>query len=123
MASRIREQLIAAAVVCFAEHGYHGMSTKVIAERADVTEGSLFRLFGCKQTLFKEALGQVISECFNPSNGKCSNESMRFVMFALLEAPAPTRKKINRALSGLKKKERAALACDFTAYWLRGILK
>jgi AcrR family transcriptional regulator len=99
------------------------MSTKDIAKRAEVTEGSLFRLFGSKQTLFKEAIDHVIPECFDPSFRKPSDEMMRFVLFALLESPAPMRRKINRAVSSLKKRERAKLAEQFAEYWLRGILK
>jgi AcrR family transcriptional regulator len=62
MASKIRDKIIDHAVSCFAEFGYSGCSTKLIASKADVTEGSLFRLFSSKQKLFEEAIERVKSE-------------------------------------------------------------
>jgi AcrR family transcriptional regulator len=62
MASKIRDRIIVTAVKCFAAHGYAGCSTKEIASRANVTEGSLFRLFGSKDKLFAEVLERVRDE-------------------------------------------------------------
>lgn len=61
MASKIRDRIINQAVRSFADNGYCGTSTKDIAARADVTEGSLFRLFGCKEKLFAESIARVKS--------------------------------------------------------------
>ena len=61
MASKIKNRIIDQAICCFAKHGYSGCSTKEIATRADVTEGSLFRLFGTKEKLYVEALERVRS--------------------------------------------------------------
>jgi AcrR family transcriptional regulator len=61
MGSKIRTRILTTATQCFAEHGFHGCSTKEIAARADVTEGSLFRLFESKEKLFGEALGLAIT--------------------------------------------------------------
>jgi AcrR family transcriptional regulator len=47
-----REQLVDVAVEEFAEHGFHGTSTEVIARRAGVSQPYLFRLFGTKRELF-----------------------------------------------------------------------
>jgi AcrR family transcriptional regulator len=60
--SKIREKIIVAAAECFAQTGYSGCATKQIAQAADVTEGSLFRLFGSKEKLFEEAVAYAVSK-------------------------------------------------------------
>jgi AcrR family transcriptional regulator len=84
MASKIRERILTHAVRCFAAHGYAGSSTKEIAGRADVTEGSLFRLYSSKEKLFSEALALVLSS--KPTR----RTHIRFVAFALLEGKGIT---------------------------------
>ncbi|MFO0580469.1 MAG: TetR/AcrR family transcriptional regulator [Polyangia bacterium] len=49
-----REQVLAAALELFCEHGYAGTSTKRIAEKAGVTEGLVFHYFGTKDALLIE---------------------------------------------------------------------
>jgi AcrR family transcriptional regulator len=56
MASKIRGKIVEHAITCFAAFGYRGCGTKLIADSANVTEGSLFRLFLTKEKLFEEAL-------------------------------------------------------------------
>ena len=56
MASKIASRILTSAVSCFSAKGYSGTSTKEIALAADVTEGSVFRLFGSKEALFEAAL-------------------------------------------------------------------
>lgn len=84
MASKIRERILTHAIRCFAAHGYSGCSTKEIAERADVTEGSLFRLYSSKEKLFSEALALVLN-C-----KKVKRMHIRFMAFALLEGKGIT---------------------------------
>lgn len=50
-----RQQAIKAAAAVFAERGFHGSSTKDIAERMGIQQGSLYYYFKSKQ----EALGEV----------------------------------------------------------------
>jgi len=94
MASKIREKIVASAIRCFASKGYHGCSTKEIASRAKVTEGSLFRVCGSKDSLFAEALSNALSSKIMKRN------QTRIVIFALLEGKpldVPTMKAIRRA--------------------------
>lgn len=79
MASKIRDRILTHATRCFAAHGYSGSSTKEIAARADVTEGSLFRLYQSKDKLFTEALTQVLKR------KAISRTHLRLVAFAVLE--------------------------------------
>src|SRR5438552_18273870 len=55
-----REEILAAALEEFAEHGYQGGSTERIAVRAGISQPYVFRLFGTKKELFKA----VVSRCF-----------------------------------------------------------
>jgi AcrR family transcriptional regulator len=79
MPSKIRKQIVEQAVRCFARHGYHGATTKKIAKRADVTEGSLFRLFISKDKLFTEALTLALA------SKNHSRTHLRLAAFAMLE--------------------------------------
>ena len=47
-----REEILAVAVEHFAEGGYHGTSTEVIAREAGISQPYLFRLFRTKKELF-----------------------------------------------------------------------
>ncbi len=66
MRSKIASRILDAAICSFARTGYYGTSTKEIAIAADVTEGSLFRLFHSKENLFKEALKKVAGTQMTP---------------------------------------------------------
>jgi AcrR family transcriptional regulator len=50
-----RDQVIAAALVEFAEGGLAGTSTEAIAVRAGISQPYLFKMFGTKRELFLEA--------------------------------------------------------------------
>ena len=56
MTSRIKQHIAETAINLFADRGYHGVSTRDIAKEADVTEGSIYRIFSTKDALFKETL-------------------------------------------------------------------
>src|SRR6266550_5140457 len=55
-----KDDLLDAALIEFAEHGYEGTSTEDIARRAGISQPYLFRLFGTKKELFKA----VVNRCF-----------------------------------------------------------
>jgi AcrR family transcriptional regulator len=52
----VRDQLLVAAAQVYAEGGYHGATTRRIASAAGVNEITLFRHFGSKDGLLREAL-------------------------------------------------------------------
>jgi AcrR family transcriptional regulator len=52
----LREQLLAAAVRVVTEQGWRGATTRRIAEAAGVNEVTLFRHFGSKDSLIREAM-------------------------------------------------------------------
>src|SRR6185312_11921452 len=55
-----REEIIDAAYREFAERGYHGASTELVARRAGISQPYVFRLFGTKKELFRV----VVARCF-----------------------------------------------------------
>src|SRR3954451_1885640 len=54
----IRERILQAAARVYAQHGFRGATTRLIAIEAGVNEVTLFRTFGSKAALF-EALMQT----------------------------------------------------------------
>ena len=54
----VRDQLLVAAARVYAEGGYHGATTRRIASAAGVNEITLFRHFGSKEVLLREALAR-----------------------------------------------------------------
>src|ERR1700722_8110791 len=55
-----REEILDAAMLEFAERGFHGASTEDIARGAGISQPYVFRLFGTKKELFRA----VVSRCF-----------------------------------------------------------
>lgn len=57
-----RDRLLQAAQACFLEQGYTQTTTRNIAERAGLTERTLFNLFASKADLFRDAVAAAVSE-------------------------------------------------------------
>src|SRR5579875_4132132 len=57
-----RDDVLDAALVEFADHGFEGASTEDIARRAGISQPYLFRLFGTKKELFKAAVARCLRE-------------------------------------------------------------
>lgn len=55
----IRNRILDAAIRVFGETGYRGATTRRIAQVADVNEVTLFRHFGSKEELLREAVQQI----------------------------------------------------------------
>jgi AcrR family transcriptional regulator len=51
-----RHEILAAASKVFAQHGFRGSTTRRIAEAAGVNEVTIFRQFGSKEALLREAM-------------------------------------------------------------------
>ncbi|HET7573260.1 MAG TPA: TetR/AcrR family transcriptional regulator [Gaiellaceae bacterium] len=61
-AAERRDDVLDAALVAFAEHGYEGTSTEEIARAAGISQPYLFRLFGTKKELFKASAARCFRE-------------------------------------------------------------
>jgi AcrR family transcriptional regulator len=53
-------EIAAAALECFAAHGFAGASLEDIAKRAGITKGTLYLYFPNKEALFKEVVRQAL---------------------------------------------------------------
>src|SRR5665213_530691 len=61
-AAQRKGDVLDAAMIEFAEHGYEGTSTEDIARRAGISQPYLFRLFGTKKELFKANAARCLRE-------------------------------------------------------------
>jgi len=59
MSTDSRERLLEVAARVYAEAGYHGTTTRRIADEAGLNEVTLFRQFGSKDALLREAIEQA----------------------------------------------------------------
>jgi len=66
MPSKIQGPILEVAIELFASHGYAGVGIRDIAAAANVTAGSIFRLFENKDSLFEEALQAAVCRCLAP---------------------------------------------------------
>lgn len=89
-ASGTRERILDAMLSLVAERGYLGASTREIAKQAGVSEPTLFRLFGHKETLFEEALKARspigrLKPLISASDGMPIDEALRVIGVQYLE--------------------------------------
>jgi AcrR family transcriptional regulator len=68
MSSRILPRILDTAIALFADYGYSGVTTRDIARKARVTEGSIYRLFSSKDRLFESSLEKVIGHLLDPAH-------------------------------------------------------
>lgn len=57
-----REQIVVAAMKCFAERGFEGTTTRMLARAAGVSEGLIFRHFPTKKSLYRAIIARRIAE-------------------------------------------------------------
>jgi AcrR family transcriptional regulator len=104
-----REQILEAAVTVFAERGYEGASTDVIARMAGISQPYLFRLFGTK----RELIIATIKRCFDDTqqlflraaSGHNADEALQAMGEAYIE-------EIQRSPLRLRAQLQAYAACD-----------
>jgi AcrR family transcriptional regulator len=59
--SAVPERIVHSAVVLFSRQGYHGTSTREIAQLAQVSEVTVYRYFEHKEDIFRSALDSSFS--------------------------------------------------------------
>jgi len=78
-----RDDVLDAAMVEFAEHGFEGASTEDIARRAGISQPYLFRLFGTKKELFKASVARCLRETLEmfqrAAEGKRGEEALKAI--------------------------------------------
>jgi AcrR family transcriptional regulator len=84
-----RDDVLDAAMIEFAEHGFDGASTEDIARRAGISQPYLFRLFGTKKELFKASAARCFRETLElfqrAAEGKRGEEALHAMGGAYLE--------------------------------------
>ena len=109
-AAERRDDVLDAAMIEFAEHGYEGTSTEDIARRAGISQPYLFRLFGTKRELFKASTARCMRETLEAfqraAEGKRGEEALHAIGQAYVEA-LMTGDRV-----GLKAQMQAYAACD-----------
>jgi AcrR family transcriptional regulator len=84
-----REEILAAALEEFGEHGLHGTSTDDIARRAGVSQPYVFRLFGTKKDLYLEVVKRCLRDTLQlfqeASAGKQGEEALEAIGQAYVE--------------------------------------
>jgi len=82
-AAERRDDVLDAALIEFAEHGYEGTSTEDIARRAGISQPYLFRLFGTKKELFKASTARCFRETLQTfqqaAEGKRGEEALHAI--------------------------------------------
>jgi AcrR family transcriptional regulator len=104
-----REQILEASIQVFAERGYEGASTDVIARNAGISQPYLFRLFGTK----RELIVATIERCFadtealfaRAAKGLEGEEAMKAIGDAYVE-------EIRRSPLKLRAQLQSYAACD-----------
>jgi AcrR family transcriptional regulator len=108
-----RVKILKAAAALFAGRGFHGTTTRAIAKKAAVNEGTVFKIFGNKRRLYRETLEWKLHELTDRSLPAQSPEPhdlvkhvieareqdpyiMRLILFGALEA-LPEFKKVLHA--------------------------
>jgi AcrR family transcriptional regulator len=66
----VRELILDAARVCFAETGYSATTTRQIAVRADVVENLIYKQFGSKAALFEQAVVEPFRQAVDSFLGR-----------------------------------------------------
>ncbi|HXY80729.1 MAG TPA: TetR/AcrR family transcriptional regulator [Gaiellaceae bacterium] len=88
-AAERRDDVLDAAMIEFAEHGYEGTSTEDIARRAGISQPYLFRLFGTKKELFKASSSRCMRETLEmfqrAAEGKRGEEALHAMGTAYID--------------------------------------
>ena len=74
MPSKIISKIVDGATELFAKQGYYGASTRELAQKSDVSEVSLYRLFLNKEKLFRECLMTVVEQSLDPAQFQAAME-------------------------------------------------
>ncbi len=104
-----REQILEAAVTVFAERGYEGASTDVIARMAGISQPYLFRLFGTKRDL----IIATIKRCFEDTQELFQRAAKGLEGEAVLQAMGEAYiEEIRRSPLRLRAQLQSYAACD-----------
>ena len=98
-----RKQLLDSAARCFAEHGYRGTTTAMIAAEAGISEPIIYRHFKNKQALFIALMEMVADEVFQnwqklSRSVRSPVDKLRMLMFQNPATSDPNTARVYRVL-------------------------
>src|SRR6267142_3016343 len=108
-ATERKDDLLEAAFIEFAEHGYEGTSTEDIARRAGISQPYLFRLFGTKKELFKASVARCFRETLEMFQRAAEGERGEDALKAMGEAYMDV---LENDRARLRAQMQAYAACD-----------
>jgi AcrR family transcriptional regulator len=104
-----RDEVLDAAMIEFADHGFEGASTEDIARRAGISQPYLFRLFGTKKELFKASVARCLRETLEmfqrAAEGKRGEDALKAIGQAY-------QKQLEEDRMRLRAQMQAYAACD-----------
>jgi AcrR family transcriptional regulator len=104
-----RDEVLDAAMIEFADHGFEGASTEDIARRAGISQPYLFRLFGTKKELFKASVARCLRETLEmfqrAAEGKRGDDALHAIGQAY-------QKQLEEDRTRLRAQMQAYAACD-----------
>jgi AcrR family transcriptional regulator len=99
-----REEILAVALVRFAEGGYHGTSTETIARDAGISQPYLFRLFHTKKELFLACVSRAcekVRDAFRrAAAGSAAGEELQAMGRAYVSELLPDRHAVLMLMQG-----------------------
>jgi AcrR family transcriptional regulator len=104
-----RDDVLDAALVEFAEHGFEGASTEDIARAAGISQPYLFRLFGTKKELFKASAARCLRETLELFQRAAEGKRGKVALEAIGEA---YRQQLEGDRVRLRAQMQAYAACD-----------
>ncbi len=109
----IRDRILAAAKTVYAQHGFRGATTRLIAIAADVNEVTLFRIFGSKAALFEALLTTHVAQSPIPplpDNPVDPQDEITVWVFAVLGHMRMNRALIRTSLGEIEERPEAAVS-------------
>jgi AcrR family transcriptional regulator len=104
-----RDEVLDAAMIEFAEHGFEGASTEDIARRAGISQPYLFRLFGTKKELFKASVARCLRETLEMFQRAAEGKRGEDALHAIGQA---YQKMLEEDRTRLRAQMQAYAACD-----------
>jgi AcrR family transcriptional regulator len=104
-----RDEVLDAAVIEFADHGFEGASTEDIARRAGISQPYLFRLFGTKKELFKASVARCLRETLEMFQRAAEGKRGEDALHAIGQA---YQKQLEEDRTRLRAQMQAYAACD-----------
>ncbi|KMY53089.1 TetR family transcriptional regulator [Bacillus sp. FJAT-27231] len=133
-----KSDLLNFAKECLVDQGIEKFTLRAVAERAGVTQGTVYYHFRTKEQLLvdtvkdvcdrswdelSESDGNMIKQALTSAKSRCSHDSFYHKLFFTLMAAGMTNEKMREQLGDLLKKENKALFQSLAKVWTQSPIK